>query len=103
MERQGSCPLAVKQVLQEYFIENRTRILEIAAFLDRLDRASDAPSSQEDFRLLAFRRALDVLASEEPDKIGHVQLIFSDPTTEPKAKLDSKSAAGAWNAAAEVN
>lgn len=103
MDRQRSCPLAVKQVLQEYFIENRTRLLEIAAFLDRLDRASDASTSADDFRMLAFKRALDVLASSDPDKIGHVQLIFSDLTIEPKAKLDSKSAAGAWNPEIGVN
>lgn len=103
MEHQGSCPLAVKQILQEYFIENRTRILEIAAFLDRLDRGQDAQSAPGDFRMEAFHRALDVLASKDSDKIGQIQLIFSDPTTEPKAKLDSKSAAGAWNPAAEVN
>jgi hypothetical protein len=38
-----------------------------------------------------------VLASNDPDKLGQIQLIFSDPTTEPKQVLDSKSAAGAWN------
>ena len=103
MDRQGSCPLAVKQILQEYFIENRTRILEIAAFLERLDRSADGAVPSADFRIAAFERALKVLASNEPDKIGQIQLIFSDPTTEPKAKLDSKSAAGAWNPAAEVN
>lgn len=99
MEKQRSCPLAMKQIMQEYFIENRTRVLEIAAFLDRLDRSSDEEPSSEDFRMMAFRRALMVLASSDPDKIGQIQLIFSDPTTEPKAKLDTKSAAGAWNPA----
>jgi hypothetical protein len=99
MEKQRSCPLAMKQIMQEYFIENRTRVLEIAAFLDRLDRSSDEEPSSEDFRMMAFRRALMVLASGDPDKIGQIQLIFSDPTTEPKAKLDTKSAAGAWNPA----
>lgn len=103
MDRQGSCPLAVKQILQEYFIENRTRVLEIAAFLDRLERSSDGAAPAADFRMAALDRALRVLASNDPDKIGQIQLIFSDPTTEPKAKLDTKSAAGTWNPAAEVN
>jgi hypothetical protein len=89
----------MKQIMQEYFIENRTRIVEIAAFLERLDRAGDGVSPEGDFRLVAMQRALQVLASNEPDKLGQIQLIFSDPTTEPKAALDSKSAAGAWNPA----
>jgi hypothetical protein len=103
MDRQGSCPLTMKQVLQEYFIENRTRVLEIAAFLDRLERAADAQSAATDFRVAALSRALGVLASNDPDKIGQIQLIFSDPTTEPRPTLDTKSASGAWNPATGVN
>jgi hypothetical protein len=102
MDKQGSCPLTVNQILQEYFIENRTRILEISAFLDRLQRASDAGTFSADFRLDAFHRALRILASNETDKIGQIQLVFSDPTTEPRPVLDSKSAAGAWNPATQV-
>ena len=33
-----SCVLDMNQILDEYFLENRHRLLEIAAFLDRLDR-----------------------------------------------------------------
>jgi hypothetical protein len=102
MDKQRSCPLTVNQILQEYFIENRTRILEISAFLDRLERASDAQKSPSDFRLDAFQRALGILASNDTDKIGQIQLVFSDPTTEPKPVLDSKSASGAWNPATQV-
>ena len=32
-------PLSPRELVDEYFIENRTKLLEIAAFLDRLDRA----------------------------------------------------------------
>jgi len=87
----------MKQVMQEYFIENRTRVLEIAAFMERLERASDGASPGEDFRMAALQRALTVLASNDPDKLGQIQLIFSDPTSEPKQVLDTKSASGAWN------
>jgi hypothetical protein len=50
-------PLSAKDLVDEYFIENRTRILEIAAFLDRLDRA-DAAYPAQDFRMRAFADAL---------------------------------------------
>jgi hypothetical protein len=89
--------LDAKQLTDEYFIENRNRILEIAAFLDRLDRADPARHAR-DFRLEAFSEALKILASGRPDYLAQIQLLFSDPTTEPIAALDRKSAQGAWEA-----
>ena len=50
-------PLSPKEVVDEYFIENRTRLLEIAAFLDRLDRADPAYAAR-DFRMQAFTDAV---------------------------------------------
>ena len=47
-------------LIDEYFIENRTRLLEVAAYLDRLDRSGDSAVSG-DFRMRAFREALAVL------------------------------------------
>ena len=101
-----SCPLTTRQIIDEYFIENRTRLLEVAAFLDRLRRSADQAAWTSDFRMQAFSRALEALAAEPTDKVSQVQLLFSDPTTEPKPKLDEKSASGAWNsigAALEVS
>lgn len=102
MTKKGTCPLATSQIIDEYFIENRTRLLELAAFLERIDRSADGADSLADFRMAAFHRALRVLASDTTDKMDEIQLIFSDPTTEPRAKLDTKSASGAWNPASEV-
>jgi hypothetical protein len=98
----GTCPLTTGRIIDEYFIENRTRLLELAAFLERLDRSADGVDARADFRMAAFRRALQVIASDVPDKMDQVQLLFSDPTTEPREKLDTKSASGAWNPASEV-
>lgn len=98
----GTCPLTTSQIIDEYFIENRTRLLELAAFLERLDRSADGIDAGADFRMAAFRRAVQVIASDGPDKMNQVQLLFSDPTTEPRKKLDTKSASGAWNPASEV-
>jgi hypothetical protein len=100
MDRKGICPLTTRQIIDEYFIENRTRILELAAFLDRLDRSKDQVPGSDDFRMRTLNRALQVLASDASGKIDQIQLLLSDPTTEPKAKLDAKSASGAWNPAA---
>jgi len=90
-----ACPMNRSEVIDEYFIENRTKLLDLAAFLDRLDR-SEADSGEIDYRLEAFRRALDLLTSRAPSRVREIQMIFSDPTTEPLEKLDQKSARGAY-------
>jgi hypothetical protein len=90
-------PKTGKQLVDEYFIENRTRLLEVAAYLDRLDRAG---GDGGDFRMRAFREALGVLAAGPGDaetRLLAIQTIFSDPTTEPMSELDQKSARGAYD------
>jgi hypothetical protein len=88
-------PLSAKELIDEYFIENRTRLLEIAAFLDRLDR-TDAGYAGRDFRMKAFREALDAL-DQENGRLDRIQLILSDPRQGPLDALDRKSALGAYD------
>ena len=92
-------PKTGRALVDEYFIENRTRLLEIAAFLDRLDRAEPGMAAR-DFRARAFREALAVLADDSASaetRVERVQMILSDPTTEPLERLDQKSARGAYD------
>jgi hypothetical protein len=95
-------PKTGRELVDEYFIENRTRLLEIAAFLDRLDRTDDSLVDR-DFRVRAFREALDILTAAPSDgdrsktRVERIQLLMSDPTTEPLEKLDMKSARGAYD------
>jgi len=88
-------PLTPREVVDEYFIENRTRLLEIAAFLDRLDR-TDPSYAAADFRMQAFSDALDAV-SQGKDRLERIQRLLSDPTTEPLGSLDRKSAFGAYD------
>jgi hypothetical protein len=90
-----SSSLTARELADEYFIENRNRVLEIAAFLDRLDRADPSRASR-DFRLQALAEALTTLAGSGPDYVRRVQMLWSDPTTEPIPALDRKSAQGAY-------
>ncbi|MDC4226471.1 MAG: hypothetical protein MPW15_20045 [Candidatus Manganitrophus sp.] len=62
-------PLTGVQLIDEYFIENRTRLLDLAAFLDRLDRAAD-PDIETDFRRGAFREALRTLSDSNGARVG---------------------------------
>ncbi len=94
----GTCPLTQKQLIDEYFMEHRTKVLDIAAFLDRMDRSIER-NADDDFRIVAFREALSALCTANSDRVERVQMIFSDPTTEPLEHLDSKSAFGAFGRA----
>ena len=92
----GACPLTQQQLIDEYFIEHRTRILDIAAFLDRFDRAS-AHDAEDDFRIRAFRKALAALLdTESSGRMRAVQMLLSDPRTDLLPELDRKSAFGAY-------
>lgn len=96
----GSCPLSGRQVVEEYFMENRTRVLDLAAFLDRLGRARDE-GGLGDHRVRALREALQVLASPATDKVDRVQALLSDPRLEPLSALDRQSATGAYDTSLE--
>jgi len=101
-----------QQVLDLYFLDARHKLIELAAFLDRVERADrksagradllvsrDAQQrvpTQEDFRLKAFRAALGELSSRKKQKAKNVLLKFSDPTTKPIEKAMGKGACGAF-------
>jgi hypothetical protein len=90
----NSGPLGAKELVDKYFIENRTRLLEIAAFLDRIDRA---PQSTPDFRMKAFSAALEILGGDSKTRVTEIQMLLSDPITKPLEQLDRKSAMGAYD------
>jgi hypothetical protein len=81
-----------QQVLDLYFMDARCKLIELAAFLDRVDRGS----GEADFRLDAFRDAMKHLADGEPKRAETVLLAFSDPTGEPIPEAKGKGAVGAW-------
>ena len=81
-----------QQVLDLYFMENRAKLIDLAAFLDRVDRAG----GDADFRLNAFKRAMMELGNGQPERAKQVLLALSDPTTEPIAVAPGKGAVGAW-------
>lgn len=95
-----NCALNLEQILDEYFLENRHKLLELAAFLDRLDRARDGADPGGDFRVAAMHRAIAVLSSNSTHRTRDIQLILSDPTDEPREQLDRKAA---WGAYASLN
>lgn len=81
-----------QQLMDLYFLDARARLIDIAAFLDRVERAG----GKEDFRMAAFRKAVGVLSEGKSQKAREVLLTFSDPTEEPIEKAPGKGACGAW-------
>jgi hypothetical protein len=82
-----------EQVIDLYFMEARAKLIDLAAFFDRVDRAPGT----DDFRVTALRQALRELSAPQPERAKRVLLALSDPTTEPLSAGTSKAAAGAWN------
>lgn len=89
-------PMNAMDALDVYFIENRSRLLEIAAFLDRIDRYPGAEQARADYRYQAFMQIIDVLKSGAPERTKQMQLALSDPTDTPLASARGKRACGAW-------
>jgi hypothetical protein len=85
-------PMTRQQILDLYFMDARARLIDIAAFLDRVDRSP----GEDDFRIKAFRQAMKELGNKKPQRAKQVLLSFSDPTTKPLAKATVKGATGAW-------
>ena len=88
-----------QQILDLYFVETRAKLVDVAAFLDRVQRAS----GPDDFRLKSLRAALRCLHAASPDRARRVLLSLSDPTTEPIPVAGGKSACGAWPGKAAGN
>ena len=90
-------PMKAMDILDLYFIENRSRILDIASFLDRIDRYEGAEEAKADYRYQAFARIVKLLSEPTGNRTKAIQVALSDPTTEPLASAAGLKAWGAWN------
>lgn len=88
-----SLPINKQQVLDHYFLEHRAKLLDLAAFLDRYDRAT----GEGDFRIDAIRTSIKILSEKEPARARRVQESLSDPSLEPIPTAPGKGALGAHN------
>jgi hypothetical protein len=83
-------PLPADKALDNYFLEVRCKLLDLAAALDRIGRGRDASRVDDDLRLEKIRRALLVLHDRSGGRAERIQQIFSldyDPNWEkPKPR-----------------
>ncbi len=81
-----------QELLDLQFIEIRHKLIDVAAFLDRIDRHPGA----DDFRFAALKAALPILLADRPDRARAILESFSDPTTEPIPQAPMQGALGAY-------
>jgi len=71
-----SVPTRASSPLDREFLAIRSRLLDLAAALDRIDRAD--PAAANDPRRSQIRRSLEILAADSPDRAERVLLEFSE-------------------------
>lgn len=76
------------------FMDARSKLIDLAAFLDRVQRAGQ----DGDFRVQALKNALALLSADAPSRAREVLLSFSDPSTQPIEKATMQGAIGAHKA-----
>lgn len=85
-------PAAARAVVDLGFVPVRAKLLEVAAFLDRVERHGAA----DDYRCAALRDAARLLSDGQPERARRILEALSDPSTEPDTASTGKAATGAW-------
>jgi hypothetical protein len=70
-------PLPAAKALDAYFLEARSKILDLAAILDRIGRGAGASGVDHDPRMERLRQALEVLHDQSGGRAERIQQIFS--------------------------
>ena len=73
------------------FIDARARLIDLAAFLDRMDRHGQA----DDYRVVELKRAALEVMKDEPGRARRVLEAMSDHSTEPIPAATIQGAFGA--------
>ena len=73
------------------FIDARARLIDLAAFLDRMDRHGQAT----DYRVVELKKAIQEVIREEPGRARRVLEALSDPGEAPIAAATIQGAFGA--------
>ncbi len=70
-------PVPAAKALDAYFLEARSKLLDLAGVLDRIGRGQDAAATDTDPRLEKIRQALEVLHDRSGGRAERIQKIFS--------------------------
>ena len=78
-------------ILDLYFMDSRAKLLDIASYLDRLDRHD----GELDFRQAGFEKALQSMLDANQNRAAAVLNTLSDHSTEPVERATIQVAHGA--------
>lgn len=92
MPTKPTCPMSHEEAVDRYFLEHRAKVLDIAAFLDRLDRCD---AVQTDYRIDALRKCVEVLLEEHGARAEKILVILSDHSKKPLEAATEQGARGA--------
>ena len=79
-------------------MDARAKLLDIAAFLDRLERHGQS----DDYRVAELNRMIAKLGENGAERAKNILLGLSDPSTEPIPEAHTKGAAGAYDPEAVI-
>ncbi|MSQ95953.1 MAG: hypothetical protein EXR98_15555 [Gemmataceae bacterium] len=71
-------PLPANKALEQFFLEARCKLLDVAAILDRVNRGQEAGEVlANDPRIERIRKALEVMHDQSGGRAERIQQIFS--------------------------
>jgi hypothetical protein len=70
-------PLPADKALDNFFLEARSKLLDVAAILDRIGRGQPGANVAADPRLARIRQALEILLDQSGGRAERVQKVFS--------------------------
>ncbi len=71
--------VAAPKVLEQSFLEARSKLLDIAAILDRINRGDSSDAVHQDVKIDRIMEALKILEGKTPHKAEQIQKLFSLP------------------------
>src|SRR5438105_9642420 len=92
-------PLPAGKALEAYFLEARSKLLDLAGVLDRISRGDGVAGSATDPRLGKIRQALEILQDTSGERAERIQQVFSltyDPawdrpeSSSPRSKRNTR-------------
>lgn len=75
-----TAPTSATEILDRHYLEVRARLLEIAATLDRIDRAGGLDA--DDPRRQQIAKGIEILQEAGSQRAEQLQLLFSRPYDE---------------------
>ena len=99
MDAKNAPPQKLDATVERYFVEHRAKLLDVAAFMDRCDRATGGsggePGADADFRLEALRRAVAMLDDGNSERTRRILELMSDMSDTPLDASPGGAACGA--------